>query len=92
MSPANLRKSDKYNFSRVVSEIEKVSAPVFLTLGNSDLRIIIKNCKFDLIPAMKQLNKEFEYRIDYPGNHKWFHKVRAEYWDDIITFLNKNLK
>ena len=92
MSPANLGKSSKYYFSRVAPKLYKISAPVFLTLGRSDLPIIIRNCRFTLIPRMKQFNKEIEYKNDYPGDHKWFHKVRNEYWGDIITFLNKKLK
>jgi hypothetical protein len=41
---------------------------------------------------MKNLNPKYEYKVDYPGNHKWFWKVREQYWDDIISFLDKNLK
>ncbi|MDO8746551.1 MAG: dienelactone hydrolase family protein [Thermodesulfovibrionales bacterium] len=92
MSPANLDISDEYNFSKVLPKLEKISAPIFLTLGETDIPIIFKNCTQDFIPLMKKLNKEIEYKIDYPGNHDWFYKVRAEYWNDIIRFLNKRLK
>ena len=92
MSPANLGISDEYYFSKALSNLNKISAPIFLTLGKKDKPIIIKNCTQDFIPLMKKLNKEIESKTGYPGNHKWFYKVRGEYWDDIITFLSKKLK
>lgn len=92
MSPASLDKSDEYNFLKALPQLDKISAPVFLTLGKTDMSIIVKNCTEDFIPLMKNLNKEIEYKIDYPGGHEWFHRVRAEYWNDIISFLNRRLK
>lgn len=92
MSPASLDRSDEYNFSKALPKLDMISAPVFLTLGEGDIPIIFKNCTQDFIPLMKKLNKEIEYKVDYPGKRDWFYKVRAEYWNDIISFLIKRLK
>jgi len=92
MSPASLDKADEYKFLNALPHLDRISAPVFLTLGEKDLPVIKNNCLQDFIPLMKKLNKEIEYKVDYPGKHDWFHDVRSEYWDDIINFLNKRLK
>lgn len=91
MSPANIGKSDEFRFNKAVKKLEAINAPVFLTLGRSDVRKIIDNCTKRFIPRMNQLNKHIEYKMDYPGDHRWFWKVRAEYWKDIIGFLKKHL-
>ncbi len=92
MSPSNAGKSPQFNFEEAVKRTKAITSPVFLTLGDSDKRKIIKNCTNLLIPEMKELNKDIEYKIDYIGPHQWFKKVRDEYWNDIISFLNKHLK
>lgn len=92
MSPASLDRADEFNFQNALPHLEKISTPVFLTLGEKDLPVIKKNCLQDFIPLMKKLNKKIEYKVDYPGSHDWFYKVRAEYWDDIISFLNRKLQ
>ena len=92
MSPANIGQSAEFRFKEAVKRLEAINAPVLLTLGRSDTRKIIDNCTERLIPRMNQLNKDIEHKIDYPGNHQWFWKVRAEYWKDIIGFLNKHLR
>ncbi len=92
MSPSNAGKSPQFNFKEAVKRTEAITSPVFITLGDSDKRKIIKNCTNLLIPEMKELNKDIEYKIDYIGPHQWFKKVRDEYWNDIISFLNKHLK
>ncbi len=91
MSPANIGKSSQFKFEVAAKRIDEIETPVFLTIGKSDLKIIIHNSKDIFIPKMKRLNKHIEYKVNYPGNHKWFWKVRSEYWIDVISFLNKNL-
>jgi len=92
MSPSHVGKSPEFNFEAAVKRVESITSPVFITLGDSDKTKIIKNCTNLLIPQMKELNKDIEYRVDYKGPHQWFKKVRDEYWNDIISFLNKHLK
>ena len=91
MSPADITKSSEFCFREACKKVETIKAPVFLTLGKNDIPVIIENCLNLFIPRMKQLDKEIEYKIDYPERHIWFHKVRREYWNDIILFLNKKL-
>jgi len=91
MSPADIGKSSEFRFREASKSIETIKAPVFLILGKNDIPVIIANCLDLFVPRMKQLGKEIEYKIDYPGEHDWFHKVRKEYWNDIILFLNKKL-
>lgn len=91
IAPA-LGRSPIYRYSTAVRRVAEINSPIFLLLGRSDIPGIIDKCTNLLIPKMKGVNKHIEYRIDYPGDHGWFHKVRFEYWDDIIRFLNKNLK
>lgn len=90
MSPADIKQTE-FSFREACKKVEAIKAPVFLTLGKNDFPGIIKSCLNLFIPRMKQLDKEIEYKIDYPGDHNWFHKVREEYWNDIILFLNKKL-
>jgi dienelactone hydrolase len=91
MSPANIGKSPQFQFKVAAKRIDEIETPVFLTLGKSDIKKIIHNCKDIFIPKMNRLNKHIEYKVNYPGDHKWFHKVRSEYWKDVISFLNKYL-
>ena len=91
LSPAASRFS-KNRYVTAVHRFIEIDSPVFLLLGMSDLPAIKSRCTNLLIPIMKQMGKDFEYKVDYPGDHGWFHKIRSQYWDDIIRFLNKKLK
>jgi dienelactone hydrolase len=91
MSPADIKKSSELCFREACKKVEAIKAPVFLTLGKNDIPVIIENCLDLFIPRMKLLDKEIEYKIDYPERHIWFHKVREEYWNDIILFFIKKL-
>ena len=90
MSPGNMG-SSSYRFRNALKKVDTITAPVFLTFGDSDSRKIRDNCFNHLIPKMERLGKTFEYKV-YNGDHRWFQKVRKEYWDDIISFFNKHLK
>lgn len=91
IAPA-LGRSPIYRYSTAVRRIDEMHSPVFLLLGRSDIPGIIDRCTKLFIPSMKRAGKEIETRIDYPGDHSWFHKVRSEYWKDIIRFLDRKMK
>jgi len=94
MSPASLRDAGRYWLKNAAGKdnVSRIEAPVFLSLGEDDLRPIRKVIFKRLIPNLKETNPGFEYRTDYPGGHYWFYEVRDEYWPDIAAFLAKHLK
>lgn len=91
IAPA-LGRSPIYRYSTAIPRIDEIHSPVFLLLGRSDIPGIIDRCTKRFIPSMKRAGKEIETRIDYPGDHGWFHKVRAQYWNDIVRFLDRKMK
>ncbi|NQV82467.1 MAG: dienelactone hydrolase family protein [Rhodospirillales bacterium] len=94
MSPAALRYSGRYWLKHAASKdrVAKIKAPVLLTLGENDLRSIRKVVTRRLVPNLQATNAGFESRLDYPGDHYWFHQRRDDFWPDITGFLAKHLK
>ncbi|MBC8158716.1 MAG: dienelactone hydrolase family protein [Alphaproteobacteria bacterium] len=94
MSPASLRDSGRYWLKNAASRdrVQAIKAPVYLSLGEDDLRSIKKVLKRRLVPNLKETNEGFESRLDYPGDHFWFHHLSDEFWPDITGFLAKHLK
>ena len=69
-----------------------LTMPVMLTVGSKDNKSIRKVTAKKLIPIMQKLEKNFTYKIDYPGDHKWFWKVRKSHFADVKKFLDEHLK
>ena len=94
MSPASIRDSGGYRLRNAAARnrVAAIRAPVFLSLGENDLRSIKKVVTRRLVPILQATNEGFEYRLDYPGDHSWFHQLRDDYWLDIAGFLGKHLK
>ncbi len=93
MSPAVMGRAGNWSFKRAAREdyLTHITAPVFLTMGRDDSKRIKKNAFKRLIPRMESLGKDFSYRTDYPGDHRWFWEPRAAYFNDILEFLNDKL-
>ncbi len=93
MSPAVMRSAGNWSFKRAARKdyLNHITAPVFLTLGRDDDKRIKKNAFKRLIPRMESLGKDFSYRTDYPGDHRWFWEPRDKYFKDILDFLNDKL-
>ena len=89
MRPLNSRDED---IQMVAQNLQSVQMPVFITLGNiyEDPQSV-KFFNKILMPTFKTYNTHFEYKVGYPGNHKWFWSVHDEHWRDIEIFLNKYL-
>jgi len=94
LSPASMRDARRYNLKTATARnnLEKITAPVFLTMGRNDHGSIKKNVNRRLIPNMESLGKDFRYKTDYLGDHRWFWKPRAAYFNDVLDFLEKRLK
>ena len=94
MSPASIRDSRGYRLRNAAARnrVAAIRAPVFLSLGENYLRSIKKVVTRRLVPILQATNEGFEYRLDYPGDHSWFHQLRDDYWLDIAGFLGKHLK
>ncbi len=73
-------------------ELSKIQAPIFVTLGKEELSDEIGQATLRyVVNILRQLQKNVEFKSGYNGGHKWFYRVRPEYWPDIIGFLNKYL-
>ena len=94
MSPASICDSEGYRLrnAEAWNRVAPIRAPVFLFLGENDLRSNKKVVTRRLVPILQATNEGFEYRLDYPGEHSWFHQLRDDYWLDIAGFLGKHLK
>ncbi len=72
--------------------LKRLTMPVMLTLGADDLPFVRKMAAEKMIPTMRRLGKTFVAKTDYPGDHRWFWKVRAKHFADVTAFLDKYLK
>lgn len=92
MSPvfANQAETNGEAYQRLLDNLQ---VPVFLTLGAEEeatpIGIFVRD---RFIPDMENRKKDFSYRLDYPGNHRWFWRVQEPYWSDVLAFLEKQLK
>ena len=90
MSPATLRSARKFRLRSAGKDprIENLTIPILLTVGADDMRPIRRVMKRLLAPRLSQASTDFTFKDDYPGGHRWFHKVRSEHWRDVTDFLH----
>lgn len=93
LSPAAISQSLDYRLGQAarVENVARIGAPVFLAVGADDLPAVRGGVEKFLIPNLTQTNPKFRHRTDYPGDHKWFWRVRDEYWKDVTAFLKEHL-
>ncbi len=93
LSPAAISQSPEYRIGAAAREenVARIGAPVFLAVGADDMPIVRGGAEKFLIPNLTKTNSRFRHRIDYPGAHNWFWKVRDEYWKDVADFLREHL-
>ena len=94
LSPASIRDAKKYSLRQATkkSNLSSIDAPVFLAVGEDDIRPIRKITSRKLIPNFQKLGKTLVFHIDYPGGHKWFYKPRGALLNDLKLFLAKHLR
>ncbi len=94
MSPATIRDAGDRRLGRATKEtnLARIKAPVLLTVGADDNPSIRKVTRRRLIPTMQALGGAFQFKTDYPGDHKTFWRVGEEHIRDVVTFLDANLK
>ncbi len=93
LSPAAISQSPDYRLGQAArgENVARIGAPVFLAVGADDLPAVRGGVEKFLIPNLTQVNPRFRHRTDYPGDHKWFWRVRDEYWKDVAAFLKEHL-
>ena len=93
MSPATIKKADRLNMKNATQSktFKNIKAPVLITLGKKDNPAILKGTKRLLIPALKNAGVLLKTKLEYPGDHRWFWRVRTEYFPDVLEFLNEHL-
>lgn len=72
--------------------LTRITAPVYLAVGQDDLPEIRAATQEVLIPNLSAVNRRFVHKTDYPGGHFWFYRVRPEFWSDITAFLKQHLR
>jgi dienelactone hydrolase len=72
--------------------LERVRMPVVLFYGTHDIEEVKRRSEELFIPAMTELGLPMEIHNRYKALHRWFLKVRKEYWTDLSRFLELNLK
>lgn len=93
LSPAAMPTSRQYRLLAAARSdlLQRIAAPVFLAVAANDFRGIQEVTREALIPNLQQVNPAFRSRVDYPGDHNWFLKVRPELWNDVTSFLRQHL-
>ncbi len=94
MSPATMNAAGDKRLEAALQKplLQRLDMPVMLTVGSDDIGSIRTVTAEQLIPMMKNLGKPLTYRTDYPGDHKWFWKVRPNHFPDVKKFLSQHLK
>lgn len=94
LAPASINMSAHYNLRKASSSeiLRRITAPVYLAVGQEDLRPIRADTQEVLIPNLSAVNSRFVHKTDYPGGHFWFYRVRPEFWNDVTAFLKQHLR
>ena len=93
ISPAAMPTSRQFRLLAAARSdlLQRIAAPVFLAVATNDFQGIKEVTRDALIPNLQQVNPALRSRIDYPGDHNWFSKVRPELWNDVTSFLRQHL-
>lgn len=93
LSPAAMPTARQYRLRAAARPdlLQRIAAPVFLAVAADDFRGIQEVSREALIPNLQQVNSAFRFRVDYPGEHNWFMKVRPELWNDVTSFLRQHV-
>ena len=93
LAPAAMPTSTQYRLREAARPdlLQRIAAPVLLAVAANDFEVIQRVAKEALIPNLQQVNPAFSFRVDYPGDHNWFSKVRPELWNDVTRFLRRHL-
>jgi len=93
MSPATIKEAGdkKLKAAARKSFVKRLKMPILLTVGTHDNRSILKVTQEKLIPNLQANESPFTYKTDYPGDHKWFWKVRPNHFKDLKDFFIKFL-
>jgi len=93
MSPATIKGAGDKQLKAAVQKsiVKRITIPIFLTVGINDNRSILKVMQKKLIPNLQKNGPPFTYKTDYPGDHKWFWKVRSNHFKDLKAFFIKYL-
>jgi len=94
LSPATIRDARRYNLKQATKKnnLSSIDAPIFLAVGEDDIRPIRMITSRRLIPNLQELEKTLVFHIDYPGGHKWFYEPRDALLNDLKLFLEKHLR
>jgi len=94
MSPASMTNAGNRKLAYAIkpSNLHQLTNPIMLTVGAHDIMSIKLAAKAHLVPNLTRLRKPIEFKMDYPGDHKWFWKVRPQHFNDVTQFLDKYLK
>jgi len=89
-----IRDAKRYNLRQAKKKrnLSSIDAPIFLAVGEDDIRSIRKIISRRLIPNLQDLGKTLDFHIDYPGGHKWFYEPRDALLNDLKPFLAKYLR
>ncbi|MBI3072406.1 MAG: hypothetical protein HYY84_09860 [Deltaproteobacteria bacterium] len=87
MSPAPFTGADSWSNTATDPNLQRIIAPVHVTLGANEPNAEIVTNVNKFISDLQRLGKTVTSKTDYPGDHQWFHKVRSEYWPDIVNFM-----
>lgn len=94
MSPATIRDARRLNMKNAAQSesLAAITSPMLITLGADDNPSILKGVNRRLIPALNKAGVKLETRLDYPGDHKWFWRVREPHFADVLRFFDTHLK
>lgn len=69
----------------------KNKVPMLILYGKKDLDSVLKTCESSIVPHLKKHGHKYQARIQFDVEHKWFMKVRPEFWSKVEAFLHRFL-
>ncbi len=89
MSPAPGTGAFSWDALATNDHLQRLTMPVLVTLGAEEENPEIVRNVTQLVDELRALGAPVTARLDYPGDHRWFHQVRAAYWEDLVAFLHE---